>query len=125
MPPPQVPQATGAQGADKFAPSNIFSAMKRTDFAKPEEQNPQPSSESRLDDRRASLTISDKYDALRPLTTGYNGAPQMYPQATGMPMQMQQTGMPNMGMGMPGVMPQMTGYNPQMGYMPNQYGQYQ
>ena len=44
-PPPQVPQPTGAGGGDKFAPSNIFSAMKRTDFTKDEEQNPQPSGE--------------------------------------------------------------------------------
>lgn len=103
-PAPVVPQATGAPSGDKFAPSNIFSAMKRTDFTKSEEQNPQP---------------AQKYDALRPLTTGYNGGPQgLYPQATGMPMQMQATGMP-------GMMPQMTGYNPQMGYMPpNPYGQY-
>lgn len=68
-------------------------------------------------DVRKTLT-ADKYDALRPLTTGYNGAPGMYPQATGMPMQMQGTGMPMGGnMMMPGMMPQMTGYNPQMGQM--------
>jgi hypothetical protein len=38
------PQQTGMQqggGGDKFAPSSIFSAMKRTDFGKPEEQQPQ------------------------------------------------------------------------------------
>ena len=104
---------------DKYAPSNIFAAMKKTDFGKPEEQRPQE---------------SGKYDALRPLATGecssstrtdicsveaeltlcagYNGAPGMMPQ---------QTGMMNNGM-----MPQMTGYNPQlMGYMgqQNPYGQ--
>lgn len=46
LPPPQIPQATGMSGGgDKFAPSNIFSAMKRTDFGKTEEQTPQPSSE--------------------------------------------------------------------------------
>ncbi|ORY24778.1 hypothetical protein BCR39DRAFT_545879 [Naematelia encephala] len=117
----QQPQQAG----DKFAPSNIFAAMKKTDFAKPEEQRPQE---------------SVKYDSLRPLTTGYNGAPGqmmmsqptgMIPQQTGMMgngmgmgmMQGQQTGMP---MGMGGMVPQMTGYNPQMGYMGQgqQYGQY-
>lgn len=93
LPPPQVPQQTG--NGDKFAPTNIFAAMKRSDFGKPEEQNPQ---------------TANKYDALRPLTTGYNGGPGMMPQMTGMPMQ--QTGMPmNNGMGM---MPNMTGYNPYM-----------
>ncbi|WWC73129.1 uncharacterized protein I206_107095 [Kwoniella pini CBS 10737] len=93
MPPPQ--QAQGDQ--NKFAPSNIFAAMKKNDFGKPEEQQPQS---------------SNKYDALRPLTTGYNGAPgQMMPQQTGygMGMMPQQTGY-NMGM-----MPNMTGYNPMMG----------
>ncbi|WVQ93256.1 hypothetical protein IAU59_000322 [Kwoniella sp. CBS 9459] len=119
-PPPQ-PQ----QNQDKFAPSNIFAAMKKNDFGKPEEQQPQN---------------SNKYDALRPLTTGYNGAPGgMMPQQTGlMPQQTgmmppgvgmgmlpQQTGMMGMGMG-GGMMPQMTGYNPMMGnggYMGQQQGQ--
>jgi hypothetical protein len=45
LPPPQVPQPTGA--GDKFAPSNIFSAMKRTDFGKSEEATPQSASECR------------------------------------------------------------------------------
>lgn len=47
MPPPQVPQQTGAGGGggDQFAPSNIFSAMKRTDFTRSEDTNPQSSSE--------------------------------------------------------------------------------
>ena len=48
---PPEPQAN----PDKFAPSNIFAAMKKTDFGKPEDQKPQD---------------SGKYDALRPLTTG-------------------------------------------------------
>lgn len=39
MPPPQPQQAQ--QAPDKFAPSNIFAAMKKTDFGKPEEQQPQ------------------------------------------------------------------------------------
>ncbi|KAL7421316.1 cytoskeletal protein binding protein [Cryptotrichosporon argae] len=129
MPPPQQPRQQ-----DKFAPSNIFSAMKRTDFGKPEEQQPQ---------------AANKYDALRPLTTGYNGAPGMVPQPTGYGMVPQPTGyggMPpqqtgmfaqptgmgmGMGMGMGtgmggmqqpqqamggmGMMPNMTGYNPNMG----------
>lgn len=104
------------QNGDKFAPSNIFAAMKKNDFGKPEEQQPQN---------------AGKYDALRPLATGtflllsflprvcadhdltgYNGGPGM--------LQPQQTGY--------GMMPQMTGYaNPQMGmgYMQGQnpYGQ--
>ncbi|WRT69028.1 uncharacterized protein IL334_006011 [Kwoniella shivajii] len=98
MPPPQPQQ--GDQ--NKFAPSNIFAAMKKPDFAKPEEQQPQQ---------------SNKYDALRPLTTGYNGAPgQMMPQQTGFGggMMPQQTGFNG------GMMPNMTGYNPGMmgnGYM--------
>ena len=50
MPPPQAPS-----NPDKFAPSNIFAAMKKTDFGKPEDERPQE---------------SGKYDALRPLTTG-------------------------------------------------------
>ncbi|WVQ81211.1 hypothetical protein IAT38_003333 [Cryptococcus sp. DSM 104549] len=112
MPPPQAPQSSG--GGDKFAPGNIFAAMKKTDFGKPEEQQPQS---------------SNKYDALRPLTTGYNGAPGMMPQQTGMGMMPQQTGM--MGMqGMQGVqgmqggmMPQMTGYNQGMMYQQQQPGQ--
>ena len=54
--PQQQPQQTGnGGGGDKFAPSNIFAAMKKSDFGKPEEQQPQN---------------SGKYDALRPLTTG-------------------------------------------------------
>lgn len=86
----------------------------------------------------ALLTPTGKYDALRPLTTGYNGGPGMMPQATGMMPQAtgmmgggmghmggmgmgmmgpQQTGMmPQQtgygGAGMGGMMPQMTGYNP-------------
>lgn len=126
LPPPQLPQQTGS--GDKFAPTNIFAAMKRSDFGKPEEQNPQAASKCQP---RARPDTLDKYDALRPLTTGYNGAPGMMPQMTGMPMQMQQTGMMGgggMGGGM-GMMPNMTGYNPQMGqqmgYMgQNPYGQY-
>ena len=55
--PQQQPQQTGngGGGGDKFAPSNIFAAMKKSEFGKPEEQQPQN---------------SGKYDALRPLTTG-------------------------------------------------------
>ncbi|WWD06734.1 hypothetical protein V865_004829 [Kwoniella europaea PYCC6329] len=98
MPPPQ-PQQTEQ---NKFAPSNIFAAMKQSDFGKPEEQQPQN---------------ANKYDALRPLTTGYNGAPsQMMPQQTGFGgMMPQQTGF--------GMMPNMTGFNPNMmgnGYMGQQ-----
>lgn len=103
-PPPSMPQQQQSGGGDQFAPSNIFSAMKRTDFSKNENENPQP---------------SNKYDALRPLTTGYNGSMQQ-PMQTGM--MMQPTGMMgnNMGMmgmqqtGMMGMGPQMTGYNPYM-----------
>ena len=77
--------------------------------------------------------LAGKYDALRPLTTGYNGGPGMMgggmmpqqtgmmggmmPQQTGMMMGSQQTGMYGGGM-----MPQMTGYNPYAGQ--NQYGQF-
>ena len=43
LPPPQPQQ--NQNGGDKFAPSNIFSAMKRQDFGKPEEQQPQDASE--------------------------------------------------------------------------------
>ncbi|KAK8843340.1 hypothetical protein IAR55_006996 [Kwoniella newhampshirensis] len=96
---PQQPQQQG----DKFAPSNIFAAMKKTDFGKPEEQQPQN---------------ANKYDSLRPLTTGYNGGPGMMTQQTGM-MMPQQTGMmmpQQTGMMTGGMMPQMTGYNPMMGY---------
>jgi hypothetical protein len=118
--PQQQPQQPPQPAPDKFAPSNIFAAMKKSDFGKPEDQQPQN---------------SGKYDALRPLATGtfrfhsrlgtltdifigYNGGPGMMPQQTGM--QPQQTGYGN------GMMPQMTGYNPQMGmgngmgYMPQQ-----
>jgi hypothetical protein len=118
MPPPQPPQQPQQQ-PDKFAPSNIFAAMKKSDFGKPEDQQPQN---------------SNKYDALRPLATGmspscgpvrsdadqigYNGGPGM--------MQPQQTGYVQQN----GMMPQMTGYNPQMGmgmgmggYMPQGQGQ--
>ncbi|WWD21143.1 hypothetical protein CI109_105624 [Kwoniella shandongensis] len=106
----QQPQQSQQQG-DKFAPSNIFAAMKKTEFGKPEEQQPQN---------------ANKYDSLRPLTTGYNGAPGMMPQPTGM-MMPQQTGMmPQQQTGMMmggGMMPQMTGYNPMMGYQ--QQGQQQ
>ncbi|ORX39089.1 hypothetical protein BD324DRAFT_587922 [Kockovaella imperatae] len=104
MRPPEPPS-----NPDKYAPSNIFAAMKKADFGKPEDQRPQE---------------SGKYDALRPLTTGYNGAPGMMPQQTGM-MMPQQTGMMPQQTGY-GMMPQMTGYNPQMGYMGqnnNPYGQ--
>ncbi|KAI9636713.1 uncharacterized protein MKK02DRAFT_26463 [Dioszegia hungarica] len=109
--PPQQQQQQQPQG-DKFAPGNIFAAMKRQDFGKPDEQRPQD---------------SGKYDALRPLTTGYNGAPGMMPQQTGMGMMPQQMGMmggmgmqpTGMGQGMMG--PQMTGYNPYAGQQ-NQYG---
>lgn len=40
IPPPQ-PQQSQQAAPDKFAPSNIFAAMKKTDFGKPEEQQPQ------------------------------------------------------------------------------------
>lgn len=40
IPPPQAQQSQQA-APDKFAPSNIFAAMKKTDFGKPEEQQPQ------------------------------------------------------------------------------------
>jgi hypothetical protein len=53
--PQQQPQQPPAPAPDKFAPSNIFAAMKKNDFGKPEEQQPQG---------------SGKYDALRPLATG-------------------------------------------------------
>ncbi|KIR26661.1 hypothetical protein I309_04430 [Cryptococcus deuterogattii LA55] len=112
IPPPQ-PQQSQQAAPDKFAPSNIFAAMKKTDFGKPEEQQPQ---------------AAGKYDALRPLTTGYNGAPGMMPQQTGMMaqptgMMPQQTGMMGMqGQGMPGMMPQMTGYNPMMYQNQTGYG---
>jgi hypothetical protein len=43
-PAPVQPQATGA-GGDKFAPSNIFNAMKRTDYGKREEEAAQAASE--------------------------------------------------------------------------------
>jgi len=43
LPPPQQ-----QENPDKFAPSNIFAAMKKQDFTKPEEQRPQDSSESTL-----------------------------------------------------------------------------
>lgn len=56
MPQQQQQQAQQQQqNGDKFAPSNIFAAMKKNDFGKPEEQQPQN---------------ANKYDALRPLTTG-------------------------------------------------------
>ena len=45
QPPQMQPQQTGAGGGDKFAPGNIFAAMKRADFTKPEEQRPQDSGE--------------------------------------------------------------------------------
>jgi hypothetical protein len=38
------PQQQGG-GGDKFAPSNIFAAMKKSEFGKPEEQRPQESGE--------------------------------------------------------------------------------
>lgn len=83
--------------------------------------------------------MAEKYDSLRPLTTGYNGGPGggMMSQPTGMGMGMQQTGMgmggmpmQQTGMGMQGMggmqqqqqpgmqypgymMGQMTGFNPQ------------
>lgn len=51
----QQQQQQQPQDGNKFAPSNIFAAMKKSDFGKPEDQQPQG---------------SGKYDALRPLTTG-------------------------------------------------------
>jgi hypothetical protein len=53
--PQQQPQQPQQPQGDKFAPSNIFAAMKKNDFGKPEEQQPQG---------------AGKYDALRPLATG-------------------------------------------------------
>ena len=53
--PQQQPQQPPQPAPDKFAPSNIFAAMKKSDFGKPEDQQPQN---------------SGKYDALRPLATG-------------------------------------------------------
>lgn len=127
--------------------------MKKSEFGKPEEQQPQNSGESSFlrmpafkgSCRAGALCDTDnvgKYDALRPLTTGYNGGPNMggmggmmpqqtgmmgmnnmggmggmMPQQTGMMMNQQQTGMYGGGM-----MPQMTGYNPYAGQ--NQYGQF-
>lgn len=41
MPPPQQ-----QENPDKYAPTNIFAAMKRQDFGKPEEQQPQAQRES-------------------------------------------------------------------------------
>ena len=139
MRPPEPPT-----NPDKYAPSNIFAAMKKTDFGKPEDERPQE---------------SVKYDALRPLTTGecstllalpvlslshshfHNLLTLLSPSPdltqplawrhaygvigyNGAPMMAQQTGMN-------GMLPQMTGYNPQMqmgmGYMGQQgpYGQQQ
>jgi hypothetical protein len=98
------------QNPDKFAPSNIFAAMKTKQFGQPEESQPQAESEPQECSVIAvEADLTDKYDALRPLTTGYNGAPgQQQPMGGMMP---QQTGM---GMGYPGMMMnQMTGFNPQ------------
>jgi hypothetical protein len=53
-PQPQQPQTSGG-GGDKFAPTNIFSAMKRTDYGKREEENPQPSSESTMGARQTRV----------------------------------------------------------------------
>ena len=149
MRPPEPPQ-----NPDKFAPSNIFAAMKQKNFGQPEEQNPQGSGmcypsvffiESPVSDSGKGTDSVEKYDALRPLTTGYNGAPQMgmmsqqtgmMPQATGMNMGMNggmngmgqmgggqmgggQMGMQQTGMGggYPGMMMnQMTGFQPPQGY---------
>ena len=73
--------------------------MKQTDFTKDEQERPQQASESNSKYHKKRADCLDKYDSLRPLTTGYNGPPQqMMPQQTGY-----------------GMMPQMTGYNPQMG----------
>jgi hypothetical protein len=58
--PQQQPQQPQQPAPDKFAPSNIFAAMKKNDFGKPEEQQPQG---------------SGKYDALRPLATGMFNSP--------------------------------------------------
>lgn len=44
--PPQPQQQQAQPQGDKFAPGNIFAAMKRQDFAKPEEQRPQDSGKS-------------------------------------------------------------------------------
>ncbi|RXK37875.1 hypothetical protein M231_04874 [Tremella mesenterica] len=93
IPPPQQPQ-----NPDKFAPSNIFAAMKKTDFGRPEDERPQS---------------SNKYDALRPLTTGYNGAP-------GFPVLPQQTGLMPQQTGF-GVLSQPTGFQGQQFYQ-NPYG---
>lgn len=41
----QGQQQQQQQGPDKFAPSNIFAAMKKSEFGKPEEQRPQDSGE--------------------------------------------------------------------------------
>lgn len=41
--PPQPQQQQQQPQGDKFAPGNIFAAMKRSDFAKPDEQRPQDS----------------------------------------------------------------------------------
>jgi hypothetical protein len=40
------PPPPPAQDGNKFAPGNIFAAMKKADYGKPEEQQPQSSSES-------------------------------------------------------------------------------
>lgn len=70
---------------------------------------------------RADIWITGKYDALRPISTGYNGAPGMMPQPTGM--MPQQTGMMGIqGQGMPGMMSQTTGYNPMMYQNQTGYG---
>lgn len=77
---------------------------------------------------RADIWITGKYDALRPISTGYNGAPGMMPQQTGMMaqptgMMPQQTGMMGIqGQGMPGMMSQTTGYNPMMYQNQTGYG---
>jgi hypothetical protein len=48
------PPPPPGQDGNKFAPGNIFAAMKKADFGKPEEQQPQSSSELRRDSRLAT-----------------------------------------------------------------------
>ena len=40
-------QQQQSQGGDKFSPGNIFAAMKKSEFGKPDEQRPQDSGEPR------------------------------------------------------------------------------
>lgn len=92
------PQQTGA--ADRFAPSSIFSAMKRGDAGPAQQESQGPQS-------------AQKYDALRPMPTG---APMM-PSMTGQPMMPAMTGYNGM------MMPNQTGQQQMWGQQQPMYGQ--